>query len=193
MRRICVFCGSNTGRAGVYREAAVHLGRVLCARGLGLVFGGGKVGMMGTIADEVMRQGGEAIGVIPQSLVSKEIAHDGLTELRVVQSMHERKAMMAELSDGFIGLPGGWGTFEELFEVMTWAQLGLHRKPCGILNAGGYFDPLLAFLDHAMVEGFVRPEQAPMLIVDTSPEALLDRFARYEPPVIRKWIDQASA
>jgi uncharacterized protein (TIGR00730 family) len=190
MRRVCVFAGSNAGRSEAYAQEAAALGRLLASRDIGVVFGGGKVGLMGTLADAALAAGGEVIGVIPSALVSKEIAHDRLTELRVVQSMHERKAMMAELSDAFIALPGGWGTLEELFEVITWAQLGLHRKPCGLLNAGGYFDPLLTFLTHAVAEGFVREQHAGFLSVATSGEALLAGFAAYEPPVVRKWIDE---
>jgi uncharacterized protein (TIGR00730 family) len=190
MTRVCVFAGSNAGRHQAYAQEAAALGRLLASRGIGVVFGGGKVGLMGILADAAMAAGGEVIGVIPSALVSKEIAHDRLTELRVVQSMHERKAMMAELSDAFIALPGGWGTLEELFEVITWAQLGLHRKPCGLLNAGGYFDPLLTFLTHAVAEGFVREQHAGFLLVGTSGEALLEGFAGYEPPVVRKWIDE---
>jgi uncharacterized protein (TIGR00730 family) len=190
MRRVCVFAGSNAGRNDTYTQEAAVLGRLLASRGIGVVFGGGKVGLMGTLADAALAAGGEVIGVIPSALVSKEVAHDGLTELRVVTSMHERKAMMAELSDAFIALPGGWGTLEELFEVITWAQLGLHGKPCGLLNAGGYFDPLLTFLTHAVEEGFVRREHAGFLLIAESGEALLGGFASYEPPVVRKWIDE---
>jgi uncharacterized protein (TIGR00730 family) len=193
MRRICVFAGSNAGRNDEYEQEAAALGRLLATRQIGVVFGGGKVGLMGTLADAALAAGGEVIGVIPSALVAKEIAHDRLTELRVVSSMHERKAMMAELSDAFIALPGGWGTLEELFEIITWAQLGLHRKPCGLLNAGGYFDPLLTFLTHAVDEGFVRREHAGFLLVAGSGEALLDGFANYEPPVVRKWIDKSRA
>jgi uncharacterized protein (TIGR00730 family) len=191
MRRVCVFAGSNAGRNDEYEQEAAALGRLLATRQIGVVFGGGKVGLMGTLADAALAAGGEVIGVIPSALVSKEIAHDRLTELRVVSSMHERKAMMAELSDAFIALPGGWGTLEELFEVITWAQLGLHRKPCGLLNAGDYFDPLLTFLTHAVDEGFVRREHAGFLLVARSGEALLEGFANYEPPVVRKWIDKS--
>ncbi len=188
-KRVCVFAGSNTGTNPAYAHEAVALGRLLASRGIGVVFGGGKVGLMGKLADAALAAGGEAIGVIPAALVAKEIAHDRLTELRVVASMHERKAMMAELSDAFIALPGGWGTLEELFEVITWAQLGLHGKPCGLLNAGGYFDPLLTFLTHAVEEGFVRREHAGFLLISASGEALLDGFAQYQPPVVRKWLD----
>jgi uncharacterized protein (TIGR00730 family) len=192
MRRICVFSGSSSGRREAYGEAAVALGRTLVGRGYGLVYGGARVGLMGAIADAVLAAGGEAIGVIPRALVTREVAHAGLTDLRVVASMHERKAMMSELSDGFVALPGGWGTLEELFEVMTWGQLGLHAKPCGLLNVDGYFDPLLAFLERAVDEQFVRAEYAPLLAVSASPSGLLDRFERFEPPRVTKWIDRAS-
>jgi uncharacterized protein (TIGR00730 family) len=192
MRRICVFSGSSSGRREAYGEAAVALGRTLVGRGYGLVYGGARVGLMGAIADAVLAAGGEAIGVIPRALVTREVAHAGLTDLRVVASMHERKAMMSELSDGFVALPGGWGTLEELFEVMTWGQLGLHAKPCGLLNVDGYFDPLLAFLERAVDEQFVRAEYAPLLAVSASPSGLLNRFERFEPPRVTKWIDRAS-
>jgi uncharacterized protein (TIGR00730 family) len=189
--RLCVFCGSNGGGRPDYLEAARALGRVLAQRGIGLVYGGARVGLMGALADAALASGGHVLGVMPESLVAKEVAHTGLTELRVVKSMHERKAMMADLSDGFVALPGGWGTLEELFEVLTWAQLGLHRKPCGLLNVAGYFDPLLAFLDHTIDEGFVRREQRAMVTVATTPAQLLDLFAAYEPPLVDKWITRA--
>ena len=189
--RLCVFCGSNGGGRPDYLESARKLGRVLAERGIGLVYGGARVGLMGALADAALAEGGHLLGVMPESLVAKEVAHTGLTELRVVKSMHERKAMMAELSDGFVALPGGWGTLEELFEVLTWAQLGLHRKPCGLLNVAGYFDPLLAFLDHTIDEGFVRREQRAMVTVATTPAQLLDLFAAYEPPLVDKWITRA--
>jgi len=182
MKRICVFCGSRTGVQEAYRQAAVNLGRLLAERGWGLVFGGGRIGLMGIVADRVMQQGGEAIGVIPKMLMQKEIAHSGLTSLRVVCTMHERKAMMAELADGFIALPGGYGTLEEFFEILTWAQLGLHRKPCGLLNVQGYFDPLLGLVEHAVNEGFVRPDHRPLIIDDQDAEQLLDRMVAYTPP-----------
>ncbi len=188
MKRICVYCGSNPGRLTEYRQAARALGHELAARGLGLVYGGAGVGMMGAVADAVLERGGSAVGVIPQALATREVAHTGLTELRVVASMHERKATMAELADGFVALPGGWGTLEELFEMLTWAQLGMHDKPCGVLNVAGYFDQLDAFLSHAMAEHFVRNEYRPMFMVETAPGALLDRFADYRAPRVRKWI-----
>jgi uncharacterized protein (TIGR00730 family) len=188
MKRICVYCGSNPGRQPVYREAAAALGRELVERNIGLVYGGAGIGMMGAVADAVLENGGEAIGVIPQSLATREVAHKRLSELIVVTSMHERKAMMAELADGFVALPGGWGTFEEIFEILTWAQLGIHAKPCGLLNVANYFDHLALFLQHAMDERFVREEYKPMIIMEQQPELLLDRFASYQPPKVRKWI-----
>src|SRR5499427_3746527 len=157
MKRICIFCGSRTGAQSEYAEAAKGMGHELLRRGIGLVYGGGCVGLMGTVADAVMGGGGEVIGVIPEALVTRELAHGDITQLIVVHSMHERKAKMAELSDAFIALPGGYGTFEEFCEIITWAQLGLHRKPCGILNVEGYYDPLLALFDRAVAEGFLRP------------------------------------
>ena len=168
------------------------MGQVLVARGFELVYGGARVGLMGAIADSVLDAGGRVIGVIPQALVEREVAHAGLSDLRIVSSMHERKALMADLSDGFVAMPGGWGTFEELFEVLTWGQLGLHRKPCGLLNVEGYFDPLLAFLGHAYEEQFVRTEYARHLPVSDTPDGLLDQFAAFEPPTVRKWIDRSS-
>ncbi len=171
----------------------MELGATLAARRFGLVYGGARVGLMGIVADEVLRHGGEVIGVIPEALVAREVAHTGLGDLRVVRSMHERKALMSDLADGFIALPGGWGTLEEFFEVLTWGQLGLHRKPCGLLNVEGYFDSLLAFLQHAFDERFVRTEYAAMLAVATSADTLLDRFAAFEPPQVTKWIDRSSS
>jgi hypothetical protein len=193
MPRICVFSGSSEGRRAAYRTAAEDLGRVLVARGYELVYGGARVGLMGAIADAVLAAGGRVTGVIPEALVAREVAHAGLHDLRIVSSMHERKALMADLSDGFIALPGGWGTLEELFEVLTWGQLGLHRKPCGLLNVEGYFDPLLAFLHHAVAEQFVRQEFERLMPVEAEPGALLDCFASFEPPAVRKWIDRASS
>ncbi|HKJ17708.1 MAG TPA: TIGR00730 family Rossman fold protein [Xanthomonadales bacterium] len=190
MKRICVYCGSNPGRLPEYTEAAEQLGALLASNGMGLVYGGASVGIMGRVADATLRGGSEAIGVIPAALASKEIAHAGLTELHVVESMHERKAMMAELSDGFIALPGGWGTIEEIFEALTWAQLGFHRKPCGLLNIAGYYDHLEAFLEHAMKEQFVKSEYRPMIMIENNPEILLDRFRTYQPPKVRKWIEK---
>jgi uncharacterized protein (TIGR00730 family) len=175
-RKICVFTGSRHGRSSEHHAAAKRLGRTLSARGYGLVYGGGNVGLMTVIADTVLESGGEVTGVIPDALVSKEVAHRGLSDLRVVGSMHERKALMAELSDGFIAMPGGIGTLEEFFEVLSWAQLGLHEKPCGLLNATGYYDRLIAFLDHAVTEDFIKPKHRALMIVEANPERLLDRF-----------------
>lgn len=168
-------------------RAARDFGRLLVERDIGLVYGGAHVGLMGALADAVLGAGGEVVGVIPRALVEHEIAHRGLSELRVVANMHERKATMAEVSDGFVALPGGAGTLEELFEVWTWGQLGLHHKPCGLLDVSGYFAPLRAFLDHAASEGFLRTEHRNMLIVETEPKALLESFARYSAPVASKW------
>lgn len=190
--RICVFAGSSAGRDTAYEVAARELGTTLATRGIGLVYGGARVGLMGIVADAALAGHGEVIGVIPERLMAKEIAHQGLSDLRVVSSMHDRKALMAELSDGFIALPGGWGTFEEFFEVLTWGQLGLHSKPCGLLNVHGYFDRLLAFVDHSVDEGFVRREYRRMITVAESASDLVDRFAGYESPVIEKWISRAS-
>jgi len=188
MKRICVYCGSSPGRSPAYAEAARRLGAEIARRGLGLVYGGASVGVMGVVADAVLERGGEVIGVLPHFFADKEVAHPGLDELLVVDSMHERKARMAELSDGFIALPGGWGTLEEIFEVLTWAQLGLHEKPCGLLDVDGYFDDLYRFLERAVTEGFVRDEYRPMIMLDDAAERLLDRFAAYRAPRVRKWI-----
>ena len=190
MKRICVFCGSSLGTRPAFADAAQALGRELASRGLELVYGGASVGLMGLVADAVLRAGGRAIGVIPQPLASKEIAHEGLSELHVVGSMHERKAKMSELADGFVTLPGGIGTFEETFEILTWAQLGLHRKPCGLLDVAGYYTPVVQLLDHACAEGFVRRDHLSMLLVEETAAALLDRFARYEPTYVAKWIER---
>jgi uncharacterized protein (TIGR00730 family) len=190
--RVCVFTGSSSGIRAEYAAAARDLGQLLAHRGIDLVYGGACVGLMGVVADAALEAGGRAIGVIPSVLVAKEVAHDGLTELHVVSSMHERKAKMADLSDAFIGLPGGLGTWEELFEVLTWGQLGLHRKPCGLLNTLHYFDPLLAFVRHSVDEGFVRREHAGMITVADESEELLARLESYEPPVVGKWIDRTS-
>jgi uncharacterized protein (TIGR00730 family) len=184
-RKICVFTGSRHGASTAYADAAEQLARDLVERGFGLVYGGGNVGLMNVIADAVLELGGHVTGVIPNTLVSKEVAHRGLSELRVVNSMHERKALMAELSDGFIALPGGIGTMEEFLEVLSWAQLGIHNKPCGLLNVSGYYDPLIEFLDHAVSQDFVKPKHRALLIVEHDPMTLLDRFAKIlaAPPV----------
>jgi uncharacterized protein (TIGR00730 family) len=175
-RRLCVFCGSRTGKQAYHAEAARALGAGLARRGLGLVFGAGHVGLMGVLADAVLAGGGEAIGVIPRSLVDRELAHGRLTDLRVVGTMHERKALMAELSAGFVALPGGYGTLDELFEIVTWAQLGLHHKPVALLNVGGFFDPLLAWIDRAVADDFVQPKYHCLLLVGDDVETLLDRM-----------------
>jgi uncharacterized protein (TIGR00730 family) len=189
MRRLCVFCGSSPGSRPEYGAAARRLGALLAARGVGLVFGGGHVGLMGVVADAVLDRGGAAVGVIPQALVDKELAHGGLTELRVVATMHQRKALMADLSDGFVALPGGFGTADELFEVLTWAQLGLHTKPVGLLNVCGFFDPLLAWVDHCAREGFLPPEHRDTLRVSGDPEELLALLAHPQPAARPpKWI-----
>jgi uncharacterized protein (TIGR00730 family) len=193
MKQICVFAGSSVGCQRVYRTAAEDLGRTLAERGLGLVYGGARVGLMGVVADTVLASRGEVTGVIPSALVAKEVAHNGLADLRVVASMHERKAVMAELADGFIAMPGGWGTLDEFFETLTWAQLGLHRKPCGVLNVNGYFDGLLSFIEHSIEQGFVRREHRPMILVSSSPGALLDMFATYDAPLVEKWIEVGSS
>lgn len=186
--RLCVFCGSSPGNKPEYLAAAQQLGTALAKAGIGLVYGGAQVGLMGAVADAALAAGGEVIGVIPRHLVERELAHEGLTTLHEVGSMHERKAMMADLSDGFIALPGGVGTFEELFEVWTWGQLGHHQKPCALFNAAGYYDQLIAFLDHALAEGFMRQPYRDMLIVDTEAAALLDKVRAYAPPSVSKWV-----
>ena len=191
MKSLCVFCGSRTGIEPAYDEAAGALGRTLAAEGITLVYGGGRVGLMGVVADAALEAGGEVVGVIPRALLEREIAHTGLTDLRVAGSMHERKALMSEFSEGFIALPGGTGTLEEFFEVLTWAQLGEHRKPCGLLNAGRYYDPLLAVFDHMVQQGFLSKEHRAMVLVETEPEVLLEALAGYVPPRVVKWIDRA--
>ncbi|HTM20480.1 MAG TPA: TIGR00730 family Rossman fold protein [Kofleriaceae bacterium] len=191
MQRICVFCGSNTGGRPSYAALARALGGELARRKIGLVFGGGRVGLMGAIADATLEAGGEVIGVIPRALATKELAHDRVTTLHVVDSMHQRKAKMAELADGFIALPGGLGTLEELFEVLTWAQLGIHAKPVGLLDADDYYAPLLHFLDHARDHGFIRPEHRGLLLGARAPAALLAAMASWRAPTVPKWLDPA--
>jgi uncharacterized protein (TIGR00730 family) len=188
---LCVFCGSNPGASPAYTEAAARLGRTLAGRGLTLVYGGGRVGLMGVVADAALAAGGNVTGVIPEALATRELAHAALSDLQVVGSMHERKARMSELSDGFIALPGGIGTLEEWFEVWTWSQLGFQPKPCGLLNVAGYYDHLLAFLDHMAAERFLTDIHRGMAVVDDDPERLLDRLADWQPPRARKWIDAA--
>jgi len=193
MKKVCVFCGSSPGADRGFAEAAQALGELLAARDQTLIYGGGNVGLMGILADAVLSRGGKVIGVIPQKLVDKEVAHFGLTELKVVSSMHERKAMMADLADAFLALPGGIGTLEEFFEVWTWGQLGLHSKPYGLLNVNKFFDPLLDFLDQVTHQRFLRAEQRAMVQVASDPVRLLDQLANYHPTSMPKWIDRQSA
>jgi uncharacterized protein (TIGR00730 family) len=188
MRSVCVYCGSSDGNRPEYVAAARSLGRALAQRGIELIYGGAQVGLMGHVANAALEHGGRVIGVIPQMLVRKEIAHAALTALHVTASMHERKQKMADLSEGFIALPGGIGTFEELFEIWTWGQLGLHRRPCGLLNVAGYYDDLVRFLDHATASGFIRTEQRAMLSVERDVDVLLARFEAYAPPAVEKWL-----
>jgi uncharacterized protein (TIGR00730 family) len=188
LRRLCVFCGSSSGTLAAYSEAAAGLGRLLAELGIELIYGGGRVGLMGTVADACLAAGGRVTGVIPEALATKELAHAGCTELQVVGSMHERKARMAELADAFVALPGGIGTFEELFEVWTWGQLGFHTKPCGLLNVAGFYDGLVAFMTHATEQGFLRAEHLSMLAVAEDPSLLLERLADYRPPDVTKWL-----
>ena len=187
MKRICVFCGSNAGARSEYAEAARALATVLAERKLGIVYGGGNVGLMGVLADAALARGGEVIGVIPQKLVDKEVAHRGVTELLVVETMHERKALMNDLSDAFLALPGGFGTLDEFFEVLTWSQLGFHGKPCALLNVAGYYDGMLAMLDHAVTERFLRPAHRELVIADTDPLRLLQRLSAFVPASKGKW------
>jgi uncharacterized protein (TIGR00730 family) len=187
-QRLCVFCGSSTGNRPEYGAAAETLGDILVQRGIELVYGGGKIGLMGILADRVLERGGRVIGVIPESLMAYEVGHRGLTELRIVGSMHERKAMMSDLSDGFIALPGGFGTIEEFCEVVTWSQLGIQSKPCGLLNVESYFDPLLDLFDHAMREEFVHKENRRLVLDDKDPVRLLEKMSEFKPQRIPKWI-----
>ncbi|MCC6553485.1 MAG: TIGR00730 family Rossman fold protein [Polyangiaceae bacterium] len=189
-RRICVYCGSSEGARPEYAEAARGLGALLARKRIGVVFGGGRVGLMGAVADGALAAGGEVIGVIPEKLRARELAHTGLSELFVVDSMHARKTMMAYLSDAFIALPGGWGTLEETFEVTTWAQLNYHLKPVGILNVRGYYDRLLHFIDHAVEEGFIRPILRGLICSAAEPEALLDLLGKAEVPELGRWMDK---
>ncbi len=193
MKSLCVYCGSSSGASPVYAEAARALAGEMVAGHIALVYGGGNVGLMGIIADEVLRLGGEATGVIPQALLDKEVGHGGLTRLHVVKDMHERKAMMAELSDGFIALPGGIGTLEELFEVLTWSQLGFHDKPIGLLNVDGFHDGLIQFIRHLVTQRFLKPEHASLMMHAPDAAALLERFKSFKPSRHGKWLDQATA
>ena len=190
MKRICVFCGSSQGSRPEYRVAAEELGAELVRRNIGLVYGGGNVGLMGMLAEAVLSAGGEAVGVIPEHLMGREVGHKGLTKLHVVRSMHERKALMADLSDAFIALPGGFGTFEEFCEVVTWAQLGLHAKPCGILNVLGYYSPLLAMFDHAVEERFLKQENRSLVLARESAADLLQALEEWRPLQVEKWLSR---
>lgn len=190
MKSICVYCGSNPGKLPAYQAAAITLGQALAAQDITLIYGGANVGIMGLLANTVLENGGSVIGVMPQALVDKEVAHHGLTELRVVQSMHERKAMMVELAEGFIALPGGLGTLEEIFETLTWAQLGFHQKPCALLNIENYYDHLAAFLSHAVAQRFIKDDYQNILLMDDCPKTLLSRMLNYTPSApSHKWID----
>lgn len=191
LKRVCVFCGSSFGARPQYREAAEQLGTLLARRNIGLVYGGGCVGLMGALADAALAAGGEVIGVIPESLLRREVGHRGVTKLHVVETMHERKALMADLADAFIALPGGYGTLEEFCEIVTWSQLGIQRKPCGLLNVERYWGGLLGVLEHAVDEGFVRPENSQLVLLATTPEGMLERLLEWEPPAhIEKWVDK---
>jgi len=188
MHRICVYCGSNPGARPEYGAAARELGQRMGERGIGLVYGGSKAGTMGVIADSVLEHGGEVVGVIPGTLIEHEVAHDGLSELHAVNSMHERKALMEQLADGFIALPGGYGTHDELFEILAWSQLGIHRKPIGLLNIRGYYDALLAYLDHTVREGFVAQNNRELLLVDDDPGSMIEQLASWEAPPVKIWL-----
>lgn len=193
LRRICVYCGSNPGSDPAHRVAAHELGAFLARSGVGLVYGGGNVGLMGAVADGALSQKGEVIGVIPRALMEKELGHGGVTELHVVTSMHERKQMMVDLSDGFIALPGGFGTLDELFETLTWLQLSFHDKPVGILNVGGFFDGLIDFIHHMSASGFLKPEHARCVLVESDAEKLLAAMESFRPPDLGKWIEKLAA
>ncbi|RFU71062.1 TIGR00730 family Rossman fold protein [Peribacillus saganii] len=190
MQRIAVFCGSSSGASSIFREGAIELGKEMVKRGITLVYGGSSVGLMGQIADTVLDEGGEVIGVIPQMLEDREISHPNLTELFVVGSMHERKAKMADLADGFIALPGGPGTMEEFFEIFTWAQLGLHHKPFGLLNVNSYYDKLVAFFDHMTDQQFMHEKYRSMVFIESKPDQLIEQFKAFNPPDVKKWINE---
>lgn len=192
MKRICVFCGSNSGSNPQYLQAAENVGEFLAHNQIELVYGGGRVGLMGKIAETVLANGGQVIGIIPEQLAAREVAYAGLTELFVVTSMHERKALMAELSDGFIALPGGFGTFEEFCEIVTWAQLGIHQKPCALLNVAGFYDSLIAMIDYSTSQNFIRPEHRSLVLVDDNIETLYQKMKNFEPPILEKWLDKSS-
>src|SRR5215471_16058640 len=189
-QRICVFCGSSMGKRSEYRAAAENMGAVLVERGIELVYGGGNIGLMGVLADSVLARGGKVIGVIPESLMAREVGHLGLTELRIVGSMHERKALMSDLSDAFVALPGGYGTLDEFCEVLTWAQLGLHQKPCGLLNVDGYFNDLLALFKHALAEGFLHPIHSTLVLAEADPQKLLELVLGSHVPRLDRWLDR---
>ncbi|BFT74551.1 TIGR00730 family Rossman fold protein [Paenibacillus sp. P36] len=190
MRSIAVFCGSSEGSSSIYKENAVKLGQELAKRGITLIYGGANVGLMGAVADAVLEQGGQVIGVLPHFLQNREIAHKGLTELIMVNSMHERKAKMADMADGFIALPGGPGTLEEYFEIFTWAQLGLHNKPCGLLNINQYFDPLVSMFDNMEREQFMQPKYRSIVIAEHTPEAILEKFSTYSAPSVKTYLTE---
>lgn len=190
---MCVFCGSSAGKNSAFLDAAAKVGRTLARRGMGLVYGGGSIGLMGAVADATLAAGGEVVGVIPKALQLRELAHGKLTTLHVVGSMHERKAKMAELAHGFLALPGGMGTLEEFAEILTWGQLGLHARPCGLLDVEGYYRPLIAFFDQAVAQGFLRPEHRQLVLVSEDPDALLDQFLAWRPPGVERWIDSRTA
>lgn len=192
MKRICVFCGSNNGANPLFLEMAERVGKFFARENIELVYGGGRVGLMGKVADTVLANGGRVIGAIPESLAIKEVAHQGLTELHLVNSMHERKALMAELADGFIALPGGFGTFEEFCEIITWAQLGIHQKPCALLNAGGFYDHLIALFEQAYQQNFIRDEHRRLVLIESDIENLYKLMKEFQPPVLEKWIDKTS-
>lgn len=193
MKRLCVYCGSRPGSQPDYTEAAENLARALVRRKIEVVYGGASIGTMGVLANTVLAEGGHVLGIIPQAIVDREVVHRGLSDLRVVSSMHERKALMAELSDGFIALPGGLGTLNEVFEILTWGQLGLHQKPCGLLNIRDYYRGLIDFLGHAVAERFITDVHRAMLLVEEDPERLLEHFQRYQAPAVAKWVDRTSA
>lgn len=189
MNSVCIFCGSSEGARPAYVGAAREMGAEAARRGLTLVYGGGRVGLMGAVADAALEAGGEVVGVMPEALVSKEISHAGLTKLHVVNTIHERKMLMNDLSDGFVALPGGFGTLEEFLEVLSWAQLGIHAKPCALLDAGGFWEPLASLFDHAVAEGFVRPDHRSLVLTEGDPARLLDAMGRHSPPETKKWLD----
>ncbi|MFN0198662.1 MAG: TIGR00730 family Rossman fold protein [Planctomycetaceae bacterium] len=190
MKRICVYCGSQVGKDPIYRQGAAELGRLMVQHGIGMVYGGGSIGLMGVIADAMLAEGGEVIGVIPDALATKELVHPGVKDMRHVRTMHDRKALMSQLADAFIALPGGYGTFEELLEAITWNQLGLQRKNIGLLNIGGYFDPLVRFVDHAVQEGFIKKSQRELFLVEERPELMLERLQSHIIPPQRPIISQ---